>query len=130
MFKILKFVLGAAIFAITTSLSVFALAQSITTVKAKFDAWSPGDSEKMAGRIKVNVLSFSGVVTGRTTKGVKCKGTVTLNILFDGGTGQMRCNDGRTGKFTYTLTSSLPPRGTGKGKMSNGKVVNFRITPG
>lgn len=107
-----------------------ALAQSITTVNAKFDAWSPGDSEKMAGRIKVNVLTFSGTVRGRTTRGVKCKGTVTVNLLFSGGTGKMSCTDGRKGNFTYTLTSSIPPRGTGQGKLSNGKTIKFRIKPG
>ncbi len=119
------------LFAVTiVVMSSPAVAQSITTVNAKFDAWSPGDSEKMTGRIKVNVLTFSGTVRGRTTKGVRCKGAVTVNLLFSGGSGQMKCTDGRTGKFTYTLTSSLPPRGTGIGKMSSGKTVKFRIRPG
>jgi len=105
-------------------------AQSVTTVKAKFSAWSPGSKETMRGRIRMQVLSFSGTLRGRTSTGVKCRGTVTINLLFSGGTGQMSCTDGRKGGFTYTLTSSLPPRGTGTGKMSNGQVVKFRITPG
>ncbi|MEO0617899.1 MAG: hypothetical protein AAFZ01_01320 [Pseudomonadota bacterium] len=107
-----------------------ASAQSITTVKARFDAWMAGSSETMSGRIQMNALAFSGTVNGRTTKGVRCKGSVMLNLLLDGGSGTMTCNDGRSGTFTYKLTSALPPRGTGTGRMSNGKVVKFKIYPG
>ncbi|MGI9407916.1 MAG: hypothetical protein ACR2O4_16185 [Hyphomicrobiaceae bacterium] len=106
-----------------------AIAQSLTTVQAAFDAWTPGETETMKGRIRINVLAFGGTVVGRTTKGVKCKGTVTVNIVFSGGNGSMSCTDGRKGTFTYTLTSSLPPRGTGIGKLNNGKTVMFRIKP-
>ncbi|MEL7544652.1 MAG: hypothetical protein AAGJ70_12850 [Pseudomonadota bacterium] len=107
-----------------------ASAQNLTTVKARFDAWMAGSSETMTGRIQMNALAFSGTVSGRTTKGVRCTGSVTLNLLLDGGSGKMSCTDGRSGTFTYTLTSALPPRGSGTGKMSNGRVVKFKIYPG
>lgn len=107
-----------------------AAAQSLTTVNARFDAWSPGTTEKMTGKIRMNVLKFSGTVHGRTTTGITCTGSVSINLLFSGGTGKMSCKDGRTATFTYALTSSLPPRGTGQGKVSNGKTIKFRIKPG
>lgn len=107
-----------------------ATAQSLTTVDARFDAWSPGTTEKMTGKIRMNVLTFSGTVRGETTTGVTCTGSVTINLLFSGGTGKMSCKDGRSATFSYALTSSLPPRGTGQGKVSDGKTIKFRIHPG
>ncbi|MEL6288169.1 MAG: hypothetical protein AAFQ42_08735 [Pseudomonadota bacterium] len=104
-------------------------AQSITTANARFKAWTPGDKETMSGRIAMNVLAFNGTVVGKTTKGVRCTGTVTLNLLLDGGSGEMSCNDGRSATFTYQLSSALPPRGKGAGKMNNGKTVRFSIFP-
>ncbi|MGI9388356.1 MAG: hypothetical protein ACR2OX_13090 [Methyloligellaceae bacterium] len=127
MFRVLR--TSAALLAAFAMFSAPASGQSLTTVNAVFDAWTPGDKETMKGKIRINVLLFGGTVTGRTTRGVKCSGTVTVNILFTGGSGSMSCNDGRKGNFTYTLTSSLPPRGTGIGKLNNGKIVKFRIKP-
>ena len=121
--------LGLKALAIGVCLATPASAQDLGVVNAAFEAWSPGSSETMAGKIKINVLAFGGTVTSKTRTGVRCKGTVKVNLIFSGGDGEMRCEDGRKGTFTYALTSSLPPRGSGTGKMSTGEIVKFRITP-
>ena len=104
-------------------------AQGFLTRGAGFFAWMPGSKETMRGRISMSLLSRQGTISGRTNTGIKCFGTTLINGALDRGQGTMRCEDGRSGKFGYVLTSRLPPRGRGEGRLTTGQRVLLRITP-
>jgi hypothetical protein len=104
-------------------------AQGLLTRGAGFFAWMPGSRETMRGRISMSLLSRRGTIYGRTNTGVKCSGRAHINGALNRGSGTMRCADGRSGRFTYYLSSRLPLRGRGKGRLKTGQRVLLRITP-
>jgi hypothetical protein len=119
---------------IAVSLAVFAAsspasAQGFLTQRASFYGWIPGSNITMRGRITMGILSRRGTFRGRTNKGVRCTGRTSLSASLSGGSGSMRCRDGRSGRFRYRLSSRLPPRGRGSGRMSNGQRMLFKISP-
>jgi hypothetical protein len=104
-------------------------AQGLLTREAGFFAWMPGSRETMRGRISMSLLSRQGAIYGRTNTGIKCSGRAHINVALNRGSGMMRCADGRSGKFTYYLSSRLPLRGKGEGRLKTGQRVLLRIMP-
>ena len=105
------------------------LAQGLFTRRASFFGWMPGSKETMRGSITMSAITLSGTIRGKTNKGIKCVGRARINAALNRGKGSMRCGDGRSGTFSYTLSSRLPPRGKGKGRLKTGERVLFRISP-
>lgn len=104
-------------------------AQGLFTQRASFYSWMRGSKETMRGSITMGVISRRGKLSGRTSTGIRCWGRTRLNASLSRGSGSMRCKDGRSGKFSYTLSSRFPPRGKGRGRLKSGKKVFFRISP-
>ena len=104
-------------------------AQGPFTRGAGFFAWMPGSKETMRGRISMSLLTRQGTIYGHTNTGIRCSGRTLINGALNGGRGTMRCEDGRSGTFMYVLSSRLPPRGRGKGRLTTGESVLLRITP-
>jgi len=104
------------------------MAQS-SGIWAKISARIIGGSTRFDGYVNFSAISRRGKVTGKLNNGSKCRGKAKINILFSRGSGTLRCDNGLSGKYAFTLSSRFPIRGQGRGALKDGRKVTLKISP-
>lgn len=100
-----------------------------TVIWANISGKIIGGSLRFNGISELNLISRVGKISGKLNNGFKCRGRMKINLLFSRGNGHLSCGNKLSGKFTFTLSSRIPVRGTGKGKTKDGRKVIFTISP-
>jgi hypothetical protein len=104
----------------------YAQAQNPLTITAPVSGQTVDGTLSFSGTASVNSITRRGTIRGQTNTGVECRGTTTANLTFSHGKGTMVCGH-LSARFAFSLTSRLPPTGTGTGTLSDGRKVVVRI---
>jgi len=106
---------------------LFPLPAQAQSVRVAIAAQTEDNALSFAGTARISLSSRQGQVTGTLHDGTACLGTAQVTRRFDGGGGQMRCDNGLSDAFEFDITSRLPIRGRGAAQLSDGRRARGKI---
>lgn len=89
-----------------------------------------GSSIRFDGWVNFSLLTRKGKATGKLNDGSGCRGISWINIRFSHGGGNLKCRNGLSAIFKFTLSSRYPIRGMGNGTLADGRKLSLKISPG
>ena len=122
-----------SIVAIGFLLAIISVFSSVTVnadgIWAKLSGKIIGGPLRFNGAVNFGVANRRGKDSGRLNTGSRCLGNAWINILFSRGGGTMKCKNGLSTKYTFSLSSRFPVKGMGKGVVNDGRKAVFTINP-
>lgn len=100
---------------------ILLLSACVTSITLPVQGGFNKGKEKFIGEA-TGKIDGSGTITMTTESGTSCSGTFQYAQSMVTGTGIFHCDDGRTGKFTFTTSGNT---GIGFGKTNKGEPFKF-----
>ncbi len=108
-------------------LATLAQPVSAQSIRLGVSAETADGSLRYDGSARLNLLTRSAKIKGKTSRGDICEGTAQVTADLAQGQGQLACADGVTATFSFNILSRVPITGEGVAELNDGRKARLRI---